>query len=357
MPSKYIGFFRLVDACDRPGCPVCRCLLADARQYLDSLLYERVNDPGTRRRLHASWGFCNWHAWMLREVSDPAFGSALMYEDFLRAAIERFQRTAHQLVKSRRGLLAWFRRLGRRARRSLLAEVYGRRANCPGCGLIAEAETHYVWIALQFLDDPQFDRAYRRSQGLCVPHAVHALQLGAGTGEAQQLISRTLPKWAELRRDLQGFVDKHDYLKRHPFTEAESTAYLRAIEVLTGARGLFGSDLRAGARVVRGVGGSDTTSARPPGRTTEDADFERAKLELRVEELTDQLSEASSRAAALRDRLSQVAEHRNVPELNVAGERAADELAQRLIAELRAEVGRLRAELEAARSAGPRYLT
>src|SRR6266545_1405388 len=106
-PGKFIRFFRLVDACDRPGCPVCRCLVADARQYLDSLLYERVNDPDTRRRLHASWGFCSWHAWMLREVSDPAFGSAIMYEDFLRAAIQRFEHKANQLVKSPRGLLGW----------------------------------------------------------------------------------------------------------------------------------------------------------------------------------------------------------------------------------------------------------
>jgi hypothetical protein len=251
-PTKFIGFFRLVDACDRPGCPVCRCLTDDARQYLNNLLYEQVNDPDTRRRLHASWGFCNWHAWMLREVSSPAFGSAILYEDFLRAVIQRFERRATEVVKRPRGPRGWLGRLGRRAGRSALAELYRRRAVCPGCRLIAESEERYVELALQFVDDPQFDQAYRRSQGLCVPHVVRALRLGAGTAEAQQLVTRTLPKWAELRRDLQGFVDKHDYRKRRPFTEAESTAYLRALEMIAGAPGLFGSDLRAGARGLRG---------------------------------------------------------------------------------------------------------
>ncbi len=229
VPSKFIRFFRLVDACDGPGCPVCRCLVADARQYLGSLLYEQVNDPDTRRRLHASWGFCNWHAWMLREVSDPAFGSAIMYDD-----------------------------------------------------------------------DPQFDRAYRRSQGLCVPHTLQAIQLGAGTTDAQPLVTRTLPKWAELRRDLQGFADKHDYRNRRPFTEAESTAYLRAIEVLTGARGLFANDLRAGARAAHGARGNDISPDRPLERGAEDADFERGKLELRIKELTEQLERLQAELQAAR---------------------------------------------------------
>jgi hypothetical protein len=97
-------------------------------------------------------------------------------------------------------------------------------------------------------DHPQFHYAYDRSQGLCVPHALQALDLGAGTEEARQLVKRTLPKWAELRRDLQGFIGKHDYRMRQPFTEAEGIAYLRALEVLVGVPGLFANDLGAGHR-------------------------------------------------------------------------------------------------------------
>src|SRR6266536_1642933 len=127
----------------------------------------------------------------------------------------------------------------------------------------------------RFIAAAQFDSAYRRSQGICVPHALQALQLGADATHAQLLVTRTLPKWAELRRDLQGFVDKHDYRNRRPFTEAESTAYLRAIEVLTGARGLFANDLRAGARAAHGARGNDISPDRPLERGAEDADFER----------------------------------------------------------------------------------
>jgi hypothetical protein len=274
-PSKYITFFRLVEACDRPGCPVCHCLLVDARQYLNTLLYEQVNDPDTRRRLHASWGFCNWHAWMLREGSDPAFGTAIMYEDFLRAAIERFEGTRHHVADGPPSLLGWLGRLGRRGARSPLAELYRRRAPCPGCTLIAESETHYVRIALQYIDDPAFDSAYQRSAGLCVRHVLHALEVDVSTAKTQRLVSRTCPKWLELRRDLHGFIEKHDYKKRQPFTEAESTAYLRALEVLSGARGLFGSDLRNGRRI-----GRDVSDSRPDEIAELRAEVERLRAKL-----------------------------------------------------------------------------
>jgi predicted nucleic acid-binding Zn-ribbon protein len=74
-----------------------------------------------------------------------------------------------------------------------------------------------------------------------------------------------------------------------------------------------------------------------------DAAFERAKLELRIKELSEQLSEATSRAAALHYRLAQVAEDRNALEMNLSGERGANLLSQQVIVELRQEVEQLKA--------------
>jgi DNA-binding NtrC family response regulator len=50
--GKFVGFFRLVEACAKPGCPVCRCVASASRQHLQALLYEhqakllRVLDDG-----------------------------------------------------------------------------------------------------------------------------------------------------------------------------------------------------------------------------------------------------------------------------------------------------------------------
>lgn len=63
MTGKFFGFFRLLDACAKSGCPACRLVEDDGRRYLDALVYEQVNDPDTRRCIRAAWGFCNWHTW------------------------------------------------------------------------------------------------------------------------------------------------------------------------------------------------------------------------------------------------------------------------------------------------------
>jgi hypothetical protein len=250
-PAKFIGFFRLIDACEGTGCPICRCLEADTRQYLETLIYERVTDPETRARLLASWGFCNWHAWMLSATGDSAFGSAILAEDLLRVVMRRLERFAGR--KSARRPQPWRRLLGVLGRRRLpfVLRAHPRRATCPACAHLTEAEERYVEAALRFIGDPQFERAYQKSQGLCVPHALHALEIEGDSAAAQELVTRTLPKWAGLRRDLSSFVGKHDHRNRAPFTEAEANAHLRAIEMLTGAAGLFPNHMRGGSRSRR----------------------------------------------------------------------------------------------------------
>jgi len=70
-----------------------------------------------------------------------------------------------------------------------------------------------------------------------------------------------------------------------------------------------------------------------PASPEHQAAFDRAKFEVRVRELSEQLGEATTRAGNERE-----------------CERAANALSERVIAELRAEVGRLRDELNRARS-------
>jgi hypothetical protein len=241
--DKFVGFFRLVDACEKPGCPVCRRLQFDSGQYLEALLYEQVTDPDTRKRLYGSWGFCNWHASMLPQTADPAFGSSILCEDLLRLAIDRFERGWPRRASRPRGPLGWLRRLLGGRRSLALVALFRRRAACPACEAIADSEARYLRTAIQFVGDPQFGHAYARSQGLCVPHTLRAMELGRASPGVDRLIAETLPKWTMLRRDLSDFIAKHDHRNTEPFTEAEATAYRRALEALTGASGVFGNDV------------------------------------------------------------------------------------------------------------------
>jgi hypothetical protein len=129
--ERFIGYFRLIDACDASGCPVCRCVVRESRSHLDALLYEQVTEPDTRRAIRASWGFCNWHTWMLREIEQSIFGSAIIYEDLVRLALKRTQHLSDRMARpARSGWLAAL--LGRRRARAPV-DSYRQRAVCPAC--------------------------------------------------------------------------------------------------------------------------------------------------------------------------------------------------------------------------------
>jgi uncharacterized protein DUF6062 len=344
--EKFIGYFRFVEACAQTGCPACRSLEQDGRRYLEAFIYEQVTDPDTRRGLHASWGFCNWHTWMLLEVADASSGAAIVYADLIQAFLHRFRRLRDRAPSFPQWSLArLFRRRG-----PTVVELQRRRNTCPVCAWCAQAEAGYLATLLQFIDDPQFARAYAKSEGICAPHLLAAVELGGSSPGLAHLLDRTVAKWEELRKDVDRFVSKHDYRNRAPFTEAEASSPRRAFEALGGRRGVWGNDLHG-----RAVGVFPPPYVRTAAAAGDAADpgaaFERAKLELRLKELAEQLNEATSRSAALHYRLSKVAEDRNALELNLSGERGANELAMRTIVDLQIENAQLRAELDAARGA------
>ena len=238
--EKFFGYFRLLDACARSGCPVCSLVEDDGRRYLGALLYEQVTDPDTRRRIRAAWGFCNWHTWMLLEVPNAASGAAILYEDLVRISLDRIRRMRDGTTTF---VTRTWSRLFARRRRPTIVELRRRRRSCPACAWVSEAEARYLATLTRFVDDPQLARAHASSDGLCAPHLLAAVELSSGTVELGRLLDLTMLKWNALRRDLEGFVGKHDYRNRVPFTDAEASSYRRAFEMMAGRQGAWGSDL------------------------------------------------------------------------------------------------------------------
>jgi hypothetical protein len=346
MSTRQLAYFDLVEAFREPGCPVCRCVGIASRRYLDTLGYERVTDPDIRHRLRASWGLCNWHTWMLADLGGSAFGAAIIHEDLLRTAGHRTAKLGPRAAAPR-GRRGWLRGL---VRRPALVRLYHRRPPCPACQEVVRTEARSVDALAAYAGELEFQRAWEDSDGLCVPHAMQAIERAAGRPEAETLVRLTVRRWEALRRTVEQFVAKHDHRNSEAFSEDEARSWRRALAAIAGEPGLFGNDRRRAAGEPRPVGAPAVTPEPPDRPSSADQDaFERRKLELRIEELTRQLVEASSRAAALHYRLSRVAEDRNVLELNLAGERGANQLAEQALSDLRRENERLRAELAALR--------
>jgi hypothetical protein len=238
--GSFIGDFRLLDACARPGCPVCRCLGDDSRRYLDGLLREQVTDHETRTALRASRGFCSWHAAMLAGSAAAGFGAAILADDLLARAVARLR--AGPGHAPRRAAPGWLSRLGLRRRppgrpRRRAAAV------CPACAWIGGAEDRYLVAVLRLAAGAGFDEAFERSDGLCVPHLELLTARHAGAPALDGLVERTVAKWERLRHTVQSFRDKHDHRSQAPITAEEAAAWRLALEMLAGAPGVFGNDL------------------------------------------------------------------------------------------------------------------
>jgi hypothetical protein len=232
---------RLAEAFAKPGCPVCRCLHHDSVRQLGVLLYEHVTDPATRAALRASRGFCGWHAALAGEVPDGAFGSAIIAADVLGAEIARLERVVSR-GRRREG------RLGRLLRRSGTRSTpagRNRRAICPVCAAVREAERRHLDALLEMVRDPRLERAFDRSDGLCVPHLDRLLETAGDTAARDRFLAQAIARWRAILDALGGFVAKHDHENRRAFTDAEARSWRLALEVLGGAPGLFGSHVGA----------------------------------------------------------------------------------------------------------------
>jgi len=72
-------YTHLLDEIKDDECPICRSFLKGTKRYLDYLLYENVNDGGTRASFLESDGFCEYHAKLMLHHGD-LLGHALLYD-------------------------------------------------------------------------------------------------------------------------------------------------------------------------------------------------------------------------------------------------------------------------------------
>lgn len=204
-PSTAAG--RLVVALAEPGCPVCRCLEADARSDLAVFLREQTMDPVGRAALRRAGGFCAWHTGLLRGAADGILSVALISEDLLHS-----------------GLLV--------------------RAACPACGALRKRADEYLMALVELATTATLRRALAAGPGLpCRPHLRRLQGLVPDEARLASLQQAIAPRLARLRGSLAAFIAKQDYRSGEPPDPEEARAWSEALEHLAGRSALFGSDL------------------------------------------------------------------------------------------------------------------
>lgn len=215
--------YDLLQAFSSPGCPVCRLTLDSVHHYLDSLIYEYVNEVETHAMIRAARGFCPTHAWHVQDsINASAFGIAVLYDGLIRLLLREVGEVDPQ---------------GGRRQVAQAASALKPQAECPACVHQATTETHLLRNLLEHLDEPDFADAFSRSAGLCLPHLRQALdQPGSATPKAV-LLHHQRAIWSRLHEHLDEFMRKHDYrFTAEEMSEDEGTSPRRAIEQMAGAK-------------------------------------------------------------------------------------------------------------------------
>lgn len=229
-------YYAILEACNQPGCPVCRMVEHSNERYLDNLLYENVNDGELRNHLRHSLGFCNRHAWQLLEFGD-VLGISIIYHDILGNVLKNLPEGA--LPDQEAG---WLPSLLNKVPRSLASkqeiavQALKPDARCPAC----EQEDRTVEIILSeltsALQNEELSAALSNSTGLCLPHLCQAFQHTRETGSFNQLLSISRNKIEGLHQELAEFIRKSDYRFRQEGLGSERDSGRRAIRIAVGER-------------------------------------------------------------------------------------------------------------------------
>ncbi len=203
--KKHNVYFDLLEAMGESGCPICSLSRRASARYLAAILNEGVNDPPLRRKLSDSLGFCNAHAWELRDIGD-SLATAILYKDLVDLLADNLGS----------GL-----------------EVSGK---CPACVSGNAAEKEYLASFNKFIKEKEFMDRYDTSCGLCHAHLAAVLKIVKDERSAGIIKEKEAGKLKELSGQLAEYIRKKDYRNAHESPGGERDSWIRAVEKVAGGR-------------------------------------------------------------------------------------------------------------------------
>lgn len=231
--TKSAGYYDLRQAFAEPGCALCRLLAQSADSYIDSMLWELVNDPELRLELNRTRGYCREHSWLLVRYG-ASLGAAIMMKDI----IDTLLRVADtgQFEPSSFSLRQLFNPGQPGAGTAKLTADLAAQGPCPVCVKVQTAEVYYLAALQQHLTGPDgLAPAYQASAGLCLPHFRQVLAQVSQQETFTALVEAQKAVWRRLSGELSEFIRKKDYRFQDEAIGPEGDAWLRAIEAVAGA--------------------------------------------------------------------------------------------------------------------------
>lgn len=237
--SKHTPYFECLEALQAGDCPICVTGKRSVARYLDTLLYECVNDPGVRRRTRAAHGFCRLHAWQLRRHGG-ALGLAIIYRDVVRDAVATLDGADYN-PGARLSPRALVEAVDKNRPHSATTDLVGAlrpHGDCPACRIQRQSEAMYVDVLLDHLQDEKITAAMDQDGALCLPHLCLALERVRGRETYELLVRRTHKSYAALLAALDEMIRLSDYRFQDQGLGEVGDTWITAISRVAGEDGL-----------------------------------------------------------------------------------------------------------------------
>jgi hypothetical protein len=218
---KFIGFFNLMEAMKKAGCPVCIRILEETHRFMNSFLCESVNDARLRDEICRDRGLCHRHSWQLA-LCGEALGGPLIFREVLESAIPDICPPRPPFSLSRQ---------------SITGDV-GRKP-CLFCRLERQSHDAVISHLINHLADPELVMAWDGPAALCVPHLTEVCAGVERESERRSLIGLHHAKYQRLCDEMSSLIEKQRYSHRlGEIRPEESDSWTRAIEMLVGRPGV-----------------------------------------------------------------------------------------------------------------------
>jgi len=224
---KHTTCFNLLDALKESGCAICTLIKKSIHKSMDDFLYEQVNDPGVRKEIKESFGFCNRHAWHLQKFGD-GFGLSIIYHYLSELLIDKIdkQMDSKLLIK---GLL----------QDKEIRNFQKIQNSCMVCKGAREVERRYIEVFIDNFEDAELQFAFKNSFGLCLPHLLTLLKLCKDAKMSTEVLKVEAAKIKSNIEELKEFERKHDHRFSKEKFGKEGDSWIRAIEKLIGKEGVY----------------------------------------------------------------------------------------------------------------------
>lgn len=222
--------YDVIEACEKPGCPLCRVAQRWGGRFMAAILYEEVTDPHTRGRLKQSFGFCRDHAWQAADVGGTLLGMSIIYRGLL-GQIDR------ALVQAAPGeQRRWWQKLGAAAGEQAAPPGLAPDKPCPACVYLAEMEDAALVAITDALPDNERLRTGldQPEGGLCLPHLRRGLTVARNPAAFQFLQRTTHERLEGLGAEMDEFIRKYDHRFRKEEWGSEADSWQRAIRWIAG---------------------------------------------------------------------------------------------------------------------------